>query len=105
MMTIVEWKNSLNCINMNAKEHPSVLFEALCGIKNKYKDSTSVKLSDQEMQAYIIEKAPACYLQSITNARVQEGDTCTCADLEKSMEMYWRPNQGMKANDEVKPSV
>ena len=62
-------------------------------------------MSDQEMQAYIIEKAPACYLQAITNTRVQEGDACTCEHLEKSMEMYWRTSQGMKANDENKPSM
>ena len=105
MMTIVERKNDLSRIKMSPRDHPSTLFEALCGIKNKYKDSTAAAMTDQEMQAYVIEKAPACYLQSITNARVQSGDACTCDDLEKAMEMYWRTSQGMKANDENKPST
>ena len=55
MMTIVERKNDLSRINMRPRDHPSTLFKALCGIKNKYKDSTSATMNDQEMQAYVIE--------------------------------------------------
>ena len=103
MMTIVERKNDLEKIKMTGKDHPSILFEQLCGIKNKFKKSAA-KLSDKEMQAYVIEKAPACYLQSITNARVQHGDKCTCDNLEEAMEIFWRTSQGMRANNEMKPS-
>ena len=54
MMTIVERKNDLDKIKMSIREHPSILFEQLCGIKNKYKNASG-KMTDQEMQAYVIE--------------------------------------------------
>ena len=71
MMTIVERKNDLEKTKMSIREHPSILFEQLCGIKNKYKNS-SAKMSDAEMQAYVIEKAPKCYLQAITQATAKK---------------------------------
>ena len=51
------------------------------------------------MQAYVIEKAPKCYLQAITQSRAIKGAECTCNDIEEAMELYWRTSQGMKTND------
>ena len=105
LMTVTEKKVDLAKIVLKPKDHPGELFEKLSAVRNKYRDATDAKMMEGEMQALVIEKAPPMYLQALNMERRIRGEECTLLHLQEAMEMLWRTTQGMKPNDEVKPSV
>src|SRR5688572_29277634 len=99
LMSRVEMRLALNGVSMKAEDNPTSLFEALSGIKNRF-DTTSVKVSEEEMIATVLEKAPWEYSTVLTCEQRVKGAALTMIDLAEAMNQLWRTmNTGTEETD------
>jgi hypothetical protein len=90
-ISCVESRLELMKAMMNVKDDPSVFFECLLTIKNKYKDSPGA-IADADLIAHTLTCAPVAYRQIIgAELRAQElrGDALSLDGLEHVLHQYW----------------
>src|SRR5688500_10535207 len=88
-MSHVEMRQALNGVTMKLEDNPVSLFETLSGIKNRYQ-STSVKVTDEELIATVLEKAPREYSTVLTCEQRVKGVSLALSDLCDAMNQLWR---------------
>src|SRR5688572_13258889 len=88
-MSHVEMRQALNGVTMKLEDNPASLFETLSGIKNRYQ-SASVKVTEEELIATVLEKAPWEYSTVLTCEQRVKGVSLALSDLCDAMNQLWR---------------
>ena len=79
----------LNNVRMKKNDDPSVLFEKIYKIQNRY-NTASRKLDDEDLIATVIVAAPMEYQSLLIAEQRRLGDKLTLNDLEEAMRLYYR---------------
>ena len=92
-------RQALNGVTMKKEDNPANLFEELSKIKNQY-DTVSVKVTEEELIATVLEKAPREYSTVLTCEQRMKGAGLALTDLAEAMNQLWRTmNTGNEEND------
>ena len=98
LISKVELRRALNAVSMKKDEDPSVLFEALSAIENKFTTAT-FKIQEEELFATVLEKAPQEYMSVLTCEQRKQGNALTLKDLEEAMTQLYRAMQGQAESE------
>ena len=79
----------LNKLTMKKNEDPSVLFEKISEIQNRY-NTARHKLDEEDLIATVISVAPAEYNGLLTGEQCRLGDDLTLKHLEEAMRRFYR---------------
>jgi len=93
LLSKVELRQELNSIKMKKEDNPSVLFEALSGIENKY-NTAAYKVPSEDLIAAVLEKAPKEYSSLLTAEMRSKGPALTREHLKEAMNQLWRNMYG-----------
>jgi hypothetical protein len=89
----VELRSMLNGVSMKNSEDPSVLFEQVSAIQNRY-DTDVHHIDEEELIAVVMGAAPEKYLSVITCEQRVKGNLMSLYDLEVVMYQLWRQTKG-----------
>lgn len=89
----VELRTMLNAVSMKTTEDPSVLFEQVSAIRNRY-DTAAHQIDEEELIAVIMGAAPKEFISVITSEQRARGNQMTLDDLEAVMYHIGTPAQG-----------
>ena len=101
----VELRMQLAKLSMKATDKPSVIFEKISSIKNKFErtltnDGTAkAVIDDEEYLAAAMAAAHEKYKAIVTSVQITKGDAMALKDLEKAMNQYYRVLNG--SNNEM----
>jgi len=84
-------------LKMMATSNPGTLFEKMQVILNSVANNS---VSDEDLIAMVLEKAPANYAQVMTMTQLKYGDALTLTNLEKAMKTHYRTIGGGNDSDD-----
>ena len=96
-----ELRKALALLQMKRTEDPTNLFEKISTIENTYA-STQITISQDDLLAVVLDKAPKEYAAVITAEARNKGAALTMADVEEAMFAHWRIAYGTGKSAEEK---
>lgn len=105
-MTRVDLRTDLNNIHMKKKDKPSVLFEQIAHIKNRY-NRDGFKISEEDLFAVVMAVAPDEYQSNLISEQRTKGEDLTLQNLRQVMDTVYRQLYGVRKSkqDENEPEV
>jgi len=100
LVSKVELRQALSAVSMKRDEDPAKLFEALSAIENKY-NTASFTISNEELIATVLEKAPKEYSTVLTCEQRAKGTSLVMADLLEAMNQLWRTMYNKSSGDDA----
>ena len=100
-MSRVEARLMLNSVTMKRNDDPSVMFEKISEIQNRYNTATH-KLDEVDLIAAVVAVAPAEYKSLLTGEQRRMGDSLTLENIEEAMRQHYRqlyPGGGNKGSN------
>ena len=99
-ITKVELRQELNKVTMKKNQNPSVLFEQIASIKNRFQQGKN-KIAEEDLIAVVLAAAPEAYQSLLTSLQITYGNQITIELIEEVMHKLWRQLNGpKKTNDE-----
>ena len=103
-LTKVELAEELGELKMGNKEHPSVLFERISEIKNKYRFA-GTQVDESDLIAKVLKIVPKDYKSIAMAERRHKGAKFDLDSLEDCMTDYWRQVHDGHEDDESRDKV
>ena len=97
--SMVEIRRKLNKVSIKENQDPKSLFEQLAGISNEA-SSSGVNVSEEEMIAIILDRAPISYAHVLATIQNVKGRNLSLNDLKEAMRNQYRIVQGRNDEDE-----
>jgi hypothetical protein len=93
VITKVELRQMLSKVKMKKDEEPSILFEELSAIKNRF-NKPGQQIPDDDLIAAVLMAAPKEYVSILTAEQWSKGIALRLTDLESAMTQHWRQTTG-----------
>ena len=103
-LTKVELAEELGELKMGNKEHPSVLFERISKIENKYRFA-GIQVDESDLIAKVLKIVPKDYKSIVMAERRHKGAKFDLDSLEDCMTDYWRQVHNGHEDDESRDEV
>jgi hypothetical protein len=99
-MARVEMRQILNGIKMKKNEDPTVMFEQISRIKNKYNMTTTKKIEEEDLIAVVMDASSIEYQTILTTEQRHQGINLKLSDFESAMNQHWRQIKMAQKNNE-----
>jgi hypothetical protein len=93
VITKVELRQMLAKVTMKKDDEPSILFEQLSAIENRF-NKPGEQIPDDDLIAAVLTAAPKEYVSILTAEQRSKGVALRLTDLESAMTQHWRQTTG-----------
>jgi hypothetical protein len=93
VITKVELRQMLAKVKMKKDDEPSIIFEQLSAIENRF-NKPGQQIPDDDLIAAVLTAAPKDYVSILTAEQRSKGTALRLTDLESAMTQHWRQTTG-----------
>jgi hypothetical protein len=99
VITKVELRQMLGKVKMKKDDEPSILFEQLSTIENRF-NKPGEQIPDDDLIVAVLTAAPKEYVSILTAEQRSKGTALRLTDLESAMTQHWRQTTGTLSTSE-----